>query len=34
MSASWWLGALFGFCVGIGFVATLLFVDQRQRKRR
>lgn len=34
MSSDWWFGALTGFCVGVGFVASLLFVDQWQRRRR
>lgn len=32
--SNWWLGAVFGFFVGVGFVASLLFVDQWQRRRR
>jgi hypothetical protein len=32
-SAYWW-GAGFGFCVGVLFVASFLFVDQWQRRRR
>lgn len=31
--AYWW-GAGLGFCVGVGFVAVLLFMDQRQRRRQ
>lgn len=31
---TWRLGAGFGFCIGVGFVAALLFVDQWQRRRR
>jgi hypothetical protein len=33
-TATYWWGAGFGFCMGVGFVAAFLFVDQRQRRRR
>lgn len=33
-SATYWWGAEFGFCVGVGFVGVLLLVDQWQRRRR
>jgi len=34
MSSDWWYRALFGFFMGVGFVAALLVVDQWQRRRR
>lgn len=28
----WWLGALTGFCAGVGLVGTLLFLDAWGRR--
>lgn len=32
MSGDWWHGALTGFCVGVGLVGTLLFIENLRRR--